>query len=111
MTITSPVFSELVIVIAGYAVAYLLQDATLFETLRKMNEMKPFKLAFLPEGSDFYQEKARQELVGALDSVTSEGFLDFLTSPPTIRWAQASPLWKGAVTQVDHWGSGNHGKT
>jgi len=84
-TITSPVFSELVIAHTGYAVASLPQEVTLFETLRKMNGVRPFKLVFLLEPSDLYQENVRQELAGVLDSVNANGFLDFLDSPPTIR--------------------------
>jgi len=95
------VFSELVIVIGSYALAHLLQDMSLYETLRKMNELKPFELVFLPEGPDSDQKRTRQELEGAIDSVTSDGYLDFLASPPTIRWVKFSPLWKGTATQLD----------
>ena len=81
-TITSPVFSELVIVLGAQAVAYLPLGVMLFETLRTMNEARPFKLIFLFLG------EAREELAGALDSVIARGLLDFLDSPPTIRSAQ-----------------------
>ena len=84
-TISSPVFSELVLVIAGHTVTYLPQDVTLFETLSKMHEVKLFKLVFLPEPSELYQEEVRRGLAVALDSVVAEGLLDFLGSPPTIR--------------------------
>ena len=84
-TIASPVFSELVIVIGGHVVTFLPRDATLFETLRRMNEIRPFKLVFLPEAPESRQEKVRRELAEALDSVTASGLLDFLDSPPTIR--------------------------
>ena len=84
-TIASPVFSELVIAHTGYAVTDLPQEITLFETLRKMNGVRPFKLVFLLEQSDSYQENVRRGLEGALDSVTANGFLDFLDSPPVIR--------------------------
>jgi len=97
MTITSPVLSELVVVITGDALTYLPQDVRFFQALRKMYESRPFKLVFLPEDSAFGQEKARRELVEALDSVTSEGFLDFLTSPPTIRWTRFSLPWGGGT--------------
>ena len=94
MTITSPMFSELAIVITVSEVAYLPQDLVLFEALGKMNEVRPFKLVFLPEDSGFDQEKARRELAEALESVTAKGLLGFLISPPTIRWERFSPPWK-----------------
>ena len=83
-TIASPVFTDLVIAHTGYAVANLPQEIALFETLRKMKGMRSFKLVFLLEPSDFYQENIRRELAGALDSVVANGSLDFLDSPPTI---------------------------
>jgi len=91
-TIRSPVFSELVVVLVGNAAAYLPQEAMLFETLRKMNEARPFELVFSFEGPCFVWKggqwepaEARWELKEALDSVAAEGFLDFLDSPPTVR--------------------------
>ena len=91
-TITSPVFSELVIVLAGSSMTYLPEEVKLFETLRSMNELRPFKLAFLFEGRYFVQSdeewvpmNARSELKKTLDSVAAKGFLDFLDSPPTLR--------------------------
>ena len=86
-TITSPVFSELVIVYTGIMVAYLPQEVALFETLRMMNVVRPFELVFLLEVSDSYQGKARLELEEALASATANGLLDFLYCPPTIRRA------------------------
>ena len=87
-TIASPVFSELVIAHTGYAVATLPEEVALFETLRKMNGVRSFKLVFLLELSDSYEESVRRELAGVLDTVVATGFLDFLDSPPTIRWGQ-----------------------
>ena len=78
-------FSELVLVIAGHTVTYLPQDVTLFETLSKMYEAKPFNLVFLPEAPGLYQKEVRRGLAEALDSAVAEGLLDFLDSPPTIR--------------------------
>ena len=77
-------FSELVIAHTGYAVTNLLQEVTLFEVLRKMNGTRSFKLVFLLEPSDLYQENL-QELAETLESVTANGLLDFLDSPPIIR--------------------------
>ena len=84
-TIVSPVFSELVIVLAGNTTTHLPQRVTLFETLHIMNEVRPFKLVFSLEGSDCCQGEARRELAEALDLVTARGLLDFLDSPPIIR--------------------------
>jgi hypothetical protein len=89
LTITSSVFSELVIVLAGRAMPHLPKDVGLFETLRKMNGIRPFELVFVNYLSvqDRYQREAQLELVQALDLVAANGLLDFLDSPPTIRSA------------------------
>ena len=84
-TITSPVFFELVVVLTGVSVVYLPQDVMLFESLRTMNGLRPFKLVFLLETSEFSQGEARRKLAEALDSVTAQGLLDFLNFPPVIR--------------------------
>ena len=84
LTITSPVFSELVIIHTGISI-YLPQEVTLFETLRKMNEVRHFKLVFSVEAED--ERGARRELAVALDSAAAKRLLDFLNSPPTIRTA------------------------
>ena len=86
-TITSPLFSKLVIIVQANGVACLPSELPLFETLHTMHKVKPFKLVFLLTGPDFLQEEVRRELAGALDSVTGRGLLDFLASPPTIRVA------------------------
>jgi len=82
-TITSPVFSELVVVFAGRGMKYLPRNAIL-ATLRTMHEIRPFKLVFLLEVAGHSRE-ARRELTEALDSVTADNRLSFLDSPPTIR--------------------------
>jgi len=87
-TITSPVFSEFVVVLTRVYYLWLPQDVSLFHTLRRMSETTPFKLAFLLEDSDPLQNGAWQELAGALGIVTADGLLDFLDSPPTIRTAR-----------------------
>lgn len=84
-TVTSPVFSELVIVLEDDAMSYLSKQVMLFETLRMMNEVRPFRLVFLLEIAYFYQEEVRRGLVEALALITPKGPLDFLDSPPTIR--------------------------
>ena len=88
LTITSPVFSELVIVLGVKTAAHLLSEVTLFETLRTMNKARHFKLVFLLVAMDSRREKTRRKLVGSLDSAAASGLLDFLDSPPTIRCTQ-----------------------
>lgn len=85
-TITSSVFSELAIVLVGDAVTYLPQEVMLFETLGKMNKIRPFKLVFLLGGWDSSQGEARRRLADALNSVKTKGLLDFLDYPPDVRW-------------------------
>ena len=57
-TITSPVFSRLVIVLGGSGVSYPPSEVTLFEALRVMNEVGFFKLAFLFEAEYYFREEA-----------------------------------------------------
>lgn len=86
LTITSPVFSELIIAVPRSEVRLPWAD-TLFGELRMVNEVRPFKLVFLLGMSDFWE--AQRELEEALDWVATDGLLDFLDSPPTIRIAQS----------------------
>jgi len=87
-TITSPVFSELIVVIAGVYCSRLPYDVSLFQTLRRMNETTPFKLVFLLEGLNPLRSGTRQQLALTLQIATADGLLDFLDSPPTIRTAR-----------------------
>ena len=87
-TITSPVFSELVIVFADYVVHFP-QNVTLFETLRTMYEARPFKLVALFEILDSSRGEVRWGLVEAMESAVAEGTFDFLDSPPAIRITRA----------------------
>jgi len=85
-TLKSPAFSELVIVVTGHETTTLHWKDTLFKTLRKMNEFRPFKLVFLLEGPFFGREEmARLVVTGVIDLAVAKGFLDFLVSPPTVR--------------------------
>jgi len=92
-TITSPLFSEIVIILGSRDIPGLLSRVVLFETLRAMNRIRPFKLVFSIPVSDFFQGEMRRIFLGevrrklteALDSVAADGLLDFLDSPPTIR--------------------------
>lgn len=98
-TITSTVFSEIVVILKDENIAHLHQEVTMFETLRGMNKEKPFNLVFLLEVPDSRQWEAQDELEGVLDFVAARGHFDFLNSPPTIRstrfrqvrWDMTSP--------------------
>lgn len=82
-TITSPVFSELVIVLEGNPILYLPEELELVKTLRKMNEVKPFKLVFSLE----VPRLSKWQIVAVLDLVAVDGLFNFLDSPPTVRCA------------------------
>ena len=84
-TITSPVFSELVIITGDKAVTYLPSEARFLEALRTMRGVRPFKLVFLLMALDETREEQRQKLEGTLDAAIARGLFDFLDSPPTIR--------------------------
>ena len=84
-TITSPTFSELVLIVTDYTMSRLHNHFTDFEALRKMWEDKPFNLVFLLDVSDIYKEGAPEKLAEALNSATAKDSLSFLNSPPVIR--------------------------
>jgi hypothetical protein len=86
-TITSPVFSEVVIVLWFGQPARVFFDDTLFETLRTMSELRPFNLVFLlHEWSQFGCYWGERRIFERdLESMTEEGLFDFLYSPPTVR--------------------------
>ena len=83
-TITSPVFSELVILVDANAVPYLRSEVKLFETLRTMAGVQPFKLVFSLTDLDSFGGETLRKLAEALSSVIARGLLDFLGSPPII---------------------------
>jgi len=86
-TIASPAFSELVVIIGG-PMAYLPQNVTFFETLRKMHEVRSFKLGFLLEVPDRWN--SQRGLARVLNLVTAKGLVNFLDFPPTIRTSHTS---------------------
>ena len=84
-TITSPVFSELVIVLLADVMSY--QPTTgyfLCKGLRELNEVRPFKLAFSFEGH-LWGGDIQGALAIRTASQTRTSDLDFLDSPPTVR--------------------------
>jgi hypothetical protein len=86
-TISSTMFSELVLEIMDDEIVYLPLEDALFETLRAMSEIRPFKLVFSLGVSDYCQNHVRQKLEETLGSATQRGLLHFLDSPPVIRRA------------------------
>jgi len=95
-TITSPAFSELVVILAAHVIRFP-QDVTFFERLHRMYEVRRFKLVFLLEILGSPQERARWELMEAMESATAKGTFDFLDSPPTIRITRPCCYWRGAI--------------
>ena len=93
LTITSPVFSELVILTWDDTAARLTPEVKFFETLHAMNKVRPFKLVFLLMSSDRSSGEARRQLVEALDLVAARGLFDFFDSPPTIRCGRFRNGW------------------
>jgi len=85
-TITSPVFSELVVVVKGDETSDISSDFTFFEALRTMKEVRPFKLVFSFDTTTRITrgEKEQRRLAEVLDMVNAEGLLDFLDSPSII---------------------------
>jgi len=86
-TITSSVFSELVIAVRGYETSDISSDVTFFEALRTMKEIRPFKLVFSFDtlAQITHGEKEQRRLAEVLDMVNAAGLLDFLDSPFIIR--------------------------
>ena len=86
-TITSPVFSELVIVIQSGDVYHF--PWRMYGTLRRMYGVRPFKLVFLILGSERSTEVvALRTWQGAINVATTKGLLGFLQSPPSIRFVR-----------------------
>jgi len=96
-TISSPVFSELVIVLESDEIVGLHSDVELFETLRRMNEIRPFTLVFLvkAEESCCRQADVLERLEDAIILATVTGLLNFLDSRPVVRitWL-STPEWE-----------------
>jgi len=106
-TITSPVFSELVIVLEDDGIVGLSSDVGLFETLRKMNEVRPFTLVFLVKAEESYCRRTEviERLEDAIILATVTGLLNFLDSQPIARitglptpeWeARSRETWSGS---------------
>lgn len=82
-TITSPVFSELIITVTHYHGTRSPWLPGLFRELCAVGKVKRFKLVFFIIATDSHG--AERELAEALDSEAAKGILDLLDSLPTIR--------------------------
>ena len=89
-TITSPVFSELIVVIWYEQFTSLPADITFFETLRTMSEVRPFRLVFLLQVHSPPTKEARLRLGRVVESLIENRLLDFLNSPTSVRVVQRS---------------------
>ena len=84
-TITSPVFSDIVIVVQGR----IIQNPrsfrhVLFKMMRDLYEVKPFRLVFCLEVWDGDREDAIKRLKEYIDGEAAKGVLEFLPCPPLI---------------------------
>ena len=90
-TITSPAFSELVVIPPYNKLDSLLSSTAFVEALRTMSLIRPFKLIFSVElwytpwlgGPPSWEEQRAIETV--VEKATAKGLLDFLSSPPTVQ--------------------------
>lgn len=87
-SITSLVFSELVIVVRHERFSHLLSDATSLETLRTMRKVRPFALVFFIHVFGHLSAEGETTLHETLGSAISEGLFDFLDSQPIILYRQ-----------------------
>ena len=96
-TITSPVFSEFVILTWGDTAVRLPSAVKFFKTLHAMNNVRPFILSFLLMSPDWCLREQRRELAEALDLVAARGLFDFFDSPPTIHCGRSHNRWWDAA--------------
>ena len=85
LTITSPVFSDVVIVLGDGAIndTWFFQHG-LFHIVRSMHEVKSFRLVFCLEVWEGVREHIARRLKRFIDAEAAEGGLDFLPCPPAI---------------------------
>ena len=84
-TITSPVFSDIVIVVQGRIIQNLHSFRhILFEMMKDLYEVKPFRLVFCLEVWDGDREDAVKRLKEYIDEEAAKGGLEFVPCPPLI---------------------------
>ena len=95
-TITSPVFSDVVIVLQeGTFYEIISTEYILLNVVRGAYEVKPFHLVFrleIWEGDRMYVSR---ELRRYLTAERARGGLDFLHRPPVIVYATRARRWEG----------------
>lgn len=84
-TITSPVFSDVVLVLQGDSI----REANFFQrdlvsVVRGMYEVKPFRLVFCLEVRAMHREDTTERLKKWIETETAGGSLDFLPCSPII---------------------------
>jgi len=99
LTIRSPVFSEVVIVLEGGSIdETCLSQRTLFRFVQGMHDVKPFRLVFCLEIWEGDRDETAELLRRYIDAEAAKGGLDFLPSPPTIVFntrATRGSKWEG----------------
>jgi len=84
-TITSPVFSDVVIVLEDGAIDNpWFSRYRLFHAVRSVHEVKPFRLVFCLEVWEGSLEYTVGRLKRYINAEAAEGGLDFLPRPPVI---------------------------
>jgi hypothetical protein len=81
-TITSPVFSE-VILVFQFADLYRPYRVP-FDMIREMHSKKKFRLVYCLEVSKKYRDEILQTMRQRMEWEIAHGRLDFLESPPTL---------------------------
>ena len=97
-TITSPVFSEVVIVLQDGSIRNGYSFEHLLSVVRGTYEVKPFCLIFCLEIWEGYREDATKRLRSHINAEAARGWLDFLPCPPIIVYntqATHSSEWQG----------------
>ena len=88
-TITSPAFSEIVIVVEDNVTHYAdFFQHVLSKVVRRLYEVKPFRLVFCLKVWDGDREATVKRLKGYIDGEAAEGGLEFLPCPPVISTQQ-----------------------
>ena len=98
-TITSPMFSDVVIVLQESTIHDTrFMQHILFDIARGMHEVKPFCLVFCLEVWEGNREYVTGELKRYTDADAAKGGLDFLPCPPAIisdTRVSRRPVWEG----------------
>ena len=82
-TITSPVFSEVAIVLGDRDINELFRSS-LFSAVRSVYEVKPFHLVFSLEVWEGYRKPATKDFKTHMNAEAAKGGFDFLPRPPVI---------------------------